>query len=82
MCPESHPLALINIGAELGFALNGITDPQSLVFTNGDTTGFGFHVDFLQGWTKFLALQASFSTTSQTTIALGDNSAHQTEKMA
>jgi hypothetical protein len=61
MCPESHPLALINIGAEFGFALNGITNPQSLVFSNGDRTGFDFHGDFLQGWTNSSALQASFA---------------------
>jgi len=61
MCPESHPLALINIGAEFGFAFNGITDPQSLLFSNGNTTSFGFHGDFLQGWTNSSGLQASSS---------------------
>jgi hypothetical protein len=61
MCPSSHPYALINIGAEFGFALAGITDPTSLVFANGDTTGFGFHGDFLQGWTDSAALQNSFA---------------------
>jgi hypothetical protein len=61
MCPESHPVSLINIGAEFGFDITGIADPTSLVFANGDTTGFGFHGDFLQGWTNPTALQDFFS---------------------
>jgi hypothetical protein len=61
MCPKSHPLALISIGAEFGFDIGGITDPKSLIFANGDTTGFGFHADFIQGWTNSTALQQSFS---------------------
>lgn len=61
MCPESHPVALLNIGAEFGFDITGITDPNSLVFANGDSTGYGFHGDFIQGWTNSTALQESFA---------------------
>ena len=61
MCPSSHPVALISIGSEFGFDLQGVTDPTSLVFSNGDTTGYGFHADFLQGWTNSKALQDSFA---------------------
>lgn len=61
MCPQSHPVALINIGAEFGWSLNGIVDPLSLVFANGDTTGFGFHGDFYMGWEDPTALQNSFA---------------------
>ncbi|EMC92709.1 hypothetical protein BAUCODRAFT_37611 [Baudoinia panamericana UAMH 10762] len=61
MCPSSHPVALINIGAEFGFALNGVTDPASLVFANGDTTGYGFHGDFYMGWENTTALRDSFA---------------------
>ena len=61
MCPKSHPVALINIGAEFGFTLNGITDPTSLVFANGDTTGYGFHGDFWAGWENTTALRNSFA---------------------
>jgi hypothetical protein len=61
MCPPSHPKAVINIGAEFGWSLDGITDTKSLVFANGDTTGFGFHADFYMGWKNPQALQESFS---------------------
>lgn len=61
MCPQSHPHAMINIGAEFGWSVAGITDPSSLVWANGDTTGYGFHADFMTGWQNPDALQQSFS---------------------
>lgn len=61
MCPQSHPVALVNIGAEFGWDLNGVTDPHSIVFANGDTTGYGFHGDFFAGWQDPDALTKSFS---------------------
>ncbi|KAK6436849.1 hypothetical protein LTR95_006965 [Oleoguttula sp. CCFEE 5521] len=61
MCPESHPHAMINIGAQFGFNLAGITDPSKLVWSNGDLSGYGFHADFYMGWTDRDALTASFS---------------------
>ncbi|KAL2075415.1 hypothetical protein VTL71DRAFT_358 [Oculimacula yallundae] len=62
ICPQSHPIALLHIGAEFGFLLSSlnITSSSSLVFSNGDTTGFGGHADFLQGWTNLTALGESF----------------------
>jgi Domain of unknown function (DUF1996) len=63
ICPKSHPVALISIGAEFGFdtASLGLTTSEGLVLANGDTTGYGFHGDFLQGWTNLTALQNSFA---------------------
>ena len=61
MCPKSHPVAMINIGPEFGWDLQGITDASQIVFANGDTTGYGFHADFLMGWKNRHALQNSFS---------------------
>ena len=59
MCPESHPIAMINIGAQFWFSLEGIFDPHSLVFVNGDTTDYGFHGDFYMGWQDATALEES-----------------------
>jgi hypothetical protein len=61
MCPKSHPYALISIGAEFGFDLTSVKDMTRLVFANGDTTGYGFHADFVNGWKDLDALQNSFS---------------------
>jgi hypothetical protein len=64
MCPQSHPVALFSIGAEAGWDLTGIANVNSslIVFANGDTTGFGYHADFVQGWTNLTALNNSFAT--------------------
>lgn len=61
LCPSSHPNAMINIGAEFGWNLNGVTGPSSLVWANGDTTGYGFHADFTMGWEDPVALQQTFA---------------------
>ena len=61
MCPESHPVAIINIGAEFGWSLEDVTDMKSLVWAQGDTTGYGFHADFIMGWKDPSALQQSFA---------------------
>lgn len=65
MCPESHPVALISIGAEFGFSTQqaGLTgqSASTLVLSNGDTTGYGAHADFIQGWQNAEALENSFS---------------------
>ena len=61
MCPSTHPVAMLNIGAQFGWSLDGITDPASLVLANGDTTGYGFHADFITGWKDRQALQDSFA---------------------
>jgi len=63
ICPESHPVALISLGAEFGFDTGslGLKTSQGLVLANGDTTGYGFHGDFLQGWQDLDALENSFA---------------------
>ncbi|KAG4437880.1 hypothetical protein IFR05_006640 [Cadophora sp. M221] len=62
MCPSTHPIALLHIGAEFGFDTNAlnITDSSTLVFSMGDTTGYGGHADFIQGWEDLAALGESF----------------------
>lgn len=61
MCPQSHPHAMINIGAEFGWDISSISDLKSLVWAQGDTTGYGFHGDFFMGWKDPSALQQSFA---------------------
>lgn len=61
MCPQSHPVAMINIGAEFGWSTEGVTDVKSLVWAQGDTTGYGFHADFVMGWKNPKALRESFA---------------------
>ena len=38
MCPDSHPVAMINIGLKSGWSLESVTDMKSLVWAQGDTT--------------------------------------------
>lgn len=63
MCPQSHPVALFHIGAEFSWdtASLGLTDSSGLIFSSGDTTGYGGHGDFVQGWTDLTALGNSFN---------------------
>jgi hypothetical protein len=53
-CPASHPVHLVTLFYEFvyevnKFPFNGGGDP-TWVFANGDTTGYGMHGDFLNGW--------------------------------
>jgi hypothetical protein len=57
VCPESHPVALLSIFYEFFFDTSVYTDFNRFVFANGDTTGYGFHGDFIMGWTNRTALQ-------------------------
>ena len=76
ICPKSHPVALFSMGAEFGFDTSalGLTTSEGLVLSNGDTTGYGFHGDFVQGWTNLPALQNSFATCEGTGAACAWNS--------
>ncbi|KAL8942093.1 MAG: hypothetical protein Q9216_001859 [Gyalolechia sp. 2 TL-2023] len=50
-CPPSHPVAMMHIFFEVLYGVNNIKqDGGKFVFSHGDTTGFGFHGDFLNGW--------------------------------
>jgi hypothetical protein len=51
-CPPSHPVQLVHLFYEIYYSVNAIdqSDGGRFVFSNGDTTGYGFHGDFLNGW--------------------------------
>ncbi|KAL8903608.1 MAG: hypothetical protein Q9207_003810 [Kuettlingeria erythrocarpa] len=51
VCPSTHPVALMHLFFEVLYSVNNIKkDGGKFVFSQGDTTGFGFHGDFLNGW--------------------------------
>ena len=51
-CPPTHPVTLPHLFAEVLYFVNNVQRSQGgrFVFANGDTTGYGFHADFLNGW--------------------------------
>jgi hypothetical protein len=51
VCPESHPIAIIQLFYEFFFDTTPFDD-LNFVYANGDRTGYGFHGDFINGWTN------------------------------
>ncbi|EXJ64159.1 hypothetical protein A1O7_00495 [Cladophialophora yegresii CBS 114405] len=51
-CPPTHPVSIPGLFFEVLYWTNDIdqTAGGQFVFSNGDTTGYGFHGDFLNGW--------------------------------
>lgn len=64
MCPQSHPVSILSVFFEFGFDTSKYTDYNKFVWANGDTTGYGLHGDFINGWTDLNALQDAFATCS------------------
>jgi len=58
VCPESHPVALLSIFYEFFFDTSKYTD-RRFAFANGDATGYGYHGDFIMGWTDRALLQTA-----------------------
>jgi len=62
VCPESHPVALFSIFYEFFFQTRTFYDSPTdnkFAFANGDPTGFGYHGDFIMGWTDRALLQTA-----------------------
>jgi Domain of unknown function (DUF1996)/WSC domain len=51
-CPPGYPVQLIHLFFEVLYDVNSISRDENgtFVFANGDTTGYGFHGDFINGW--------------------------------
>jgi len=58
VCPQSHPVALISIFYEFFFDTSPYTDLK-FAFANGDPTAYGYHGDFIMGWTDRDLLQTA-----------------------
>ncbi|KAL4722163.1 hypothetical protein ACLX1H_010938 [Fusarium chlamydosporum] len=54
ICPPSHPRQLPHLFFEVIYGVNDIDKSKGgrFVFANGDTTGYAFHGDFLNGWNQ------------------------------
>jgi len=59
VCPQSHPKAVFSIFYEFFFETKNYTDFNRFAFANGDATGFGYHGDFVMGWTNRTLLQTA-----------------------
>jgi len=57
MCPKTHPVAIFSIFYEFFYDTSTITDFGKYVLATGDPTGYGYHGDFIMGWTDRDALQ-------------------------
>lgn len=52
VCPPTHPVGFPHLFFEVIYSVNNVKPEKGgyFVFANGDTTGYGFHGDFLNGW--------------------------------
>ncbi|OCT50818.1 WSC domain-containing protein [Cladophialophora carrionii] len=52
ICPPTHPVLLPHLFFEVIYSVNSVDQSGGgmFVFAQGDTTGYGFHGDFLNGW--------------------------------
>ena len=59
ICPPTHPVQFIHLFYEVLYSVNNVNlDGGKFVFAQGDTTGYGFHGDFLNGWDMDVQTQA------------------------
>lgn len=58
VCPESHPVPIFSVFFEFYFS-TGLFSDLKFAFANGDATGYGYHGDFVMGWTDRALLQTA-----------------------
>lgn len=59
VCPPGYPVQFIHLFYEVLYGVNNVNlDGGEFVFSQGDTTGYGFHGDFLNGWDMDVQTQA------------------------
>jgi hypothetical protein len=66
VCPESHPVGLISLFYEFFFTTTDYPDFTNFIWSNGDTTGYGYHGDFINGWKDLTVLQDALKCVGQT----------------
>ncbi|KAI1621836.1 WSC domain-containing protein [Exophiala viscosa] len=59
-CPPTHPYLMPHLFFEIYYFPNSMdtSDGGQFVFSNGDTTGYGFHGDFMDGWDNDVLTEA------------------------
>ncbi|MCJ1341011.1 hypothetical protein MMC09_006307 [Bachmanniomyces sp. S44760] len=77
VCPASHPYPLVSIFYEFLYDVNPQKYPrygsgQPFVWSMGDTTGYGLHGDFINGWQGDL-LQNAMDTCNSNDTGIADN---------
>ncbi|EEU44838.1 uncharacterized protein NECHADRAFT_3481, partial [Fusarium vanettenii 77-13-4] len=66
-CPDDYPVRVPSLMYEVIWNTNAFADrPGRFVLANGDTTGYGYHADFITGWDEDFLQQAIETCTSET----------------
>lgn len=62
ICPPTHPVQIPHIFLEVFYDVKDVPDQDKggeFVFSQGDTTGYGFHADFQNGWDQNVLANAT-----------------------
>jgi len=51
VCPSTHPVAILSVFYEFYFYTEPFPD-RKFVWAMGDSTGYGLHGDFINGWNQ------------------------------